>query len=225
MTTASTRLTQAPAGSVGVPELLHALHGFDAGTSLDDEAAGWARLLTLAARGLAARSRAAGSWSGPTRAQVVGALDEAGRLTSAAKAPVLAAQEASGEWRTTGVRHFEDFRATATRAGKGVARREVEAARTVRELDGGLDALTDGTLTPAHVDRLGAVAGRLPAGQKAALLAGEGADKIKELARRHDATKFATKVEDLAAAMSARDVEDAHQSARARRHLELVSLP
>ena len=222
MTTASARSTPAPSGSVGVPELLRALEGIDAGAPPDVEAAALARVLTLAAQGLAARSRAASAWSATVRAQVVGALDEAGRLTSAAKAPLLAAQESSGEWRATGVRRFEDFRATTTRAGKGVARREVEAARTVRELDGGLDALTDGTLTPAHVDLLGAVAGRLPAHQKAALLAGEGATKIKELARRHDATKFASKLEDLAAAMSARDMEDTHQSARARRHLELV---
>src|SRR5690606_17263768 len=43
------------------------------------------------------------------------------------------------------------------------------------------------------------------------------------LAERYDATRFAAKVEDLAASLSARELEDAHQEARRRRRLELTS--
>src|SRR5690606_20313245 len=78
------------------------------------------------------------------------------------------------------------------------------------------------TLTPAHAERLGSITDKLPPHQKAELLSGEGATRIKELARQHDATRFGGKVEDLAAALSARDVEAAHQDARRRRHLELT---
>src|SRR5690606_27722765 len=111
-------------------------------------------------------------------------------------------------WRQAGVRSFEDHRARTTRAGRGAARREVAAARAVQELDGGLDALAAGTLTPVHAERLGAIAGRLPAQQKAALLSGESAERVKRLAERLDATRFAAKVEDMAATLSARQVEE-----------------
>ena len=205
-----------------VPQSLREAAQFPVDAEAHVEAQVWAQVLATAARELAARSRDAASWPAATQTTVVGVLDEVTRLAGVAKAPVLAAQEASGVWRAPGVRNFEDFRAKTTRVGKGAARREVAAARTVRELDGGLEALAAGALTPVHAERLGTIAGKLPAAHKAALLTGEGAAKIKDLAGRLDAAKFAGKVEDLAAALSAQDVEDAHQAARHRRHLELT---
>src|SRR5690606_40974926 len=145
------------------------------------------------------------------------------RLTAVAKSPVLAAQEARGAWRQAGVRSFADLRARATRTGRGAARREVEAARAVQELEGGLDALASGAMTTVHAERLGAIARRLPEPHKATLLTGEGAERVKRLAERLDANRFARKVEDLAASLSARELEEAHQDARRRRRLDLTS--
>src|SRR5690606_3035422 len=192
--------------SVTVPDVLRHAARFPDGAAPHEEAAVWAEVLSVAARELATRSRDAKVWPQESQARVVTAIDEVIRLATVAKAPVLAAQEASGTWRSTGVRRFEDFRATSTRSGKGAARREVSGARAVAELDGGLDALTDGTFTPAHAERLGSIADKLPPHHKAELLSGERAMRIKELARKHDATRFGGKVEDLAAALSAREV-------------------
>ncbi len=212
----------ATASPVRIPPSLRAAAQFPAEEAPQTDATVWAQVLGVAARELAAAARDAGGWSTQAQSQVLGALDEATRLLTVAKAPVLAAQETAGTWRASGARRFEDYRATQTRAGKATTHREINASRAVQELDGGLDALTDGILTPAHADRLGTIADKLPDEHKNALLTGEGAEKIKDLARRHDATRFAGKVEDLAAAMSAKGVEDAHQAARARRQLELT---
>jgi len=185
------------------------------------DAATWARVLSVAVKEIATAARGASTWSPAAQSEVLGALDEAVRLAAVAKAPVLAAQEARGAWRQAGVRSFEDFRARETRAGRAAARREVEAARTLRELDGGLDALAAGTLTPVHAERLGSIASKLAEPQKAALLTGPGAEQVKKLAERLDAPRFAARIEDLAASLSPLALEDAHQDARRRRHLEL----
>lgn len=211
-----------PNGTMTVPEALLSVARFPEEATAEVEASVWADVLAVAARELAARSRSASSWRLESQARVLAAIDEVARLATVARAPVLAAQESYGAWRSSGARRFEDFRASRTRAGKGAARREISGARAVAELDGGLDALSDGTLTPAHAERLGSIADKLAAEDKSALLAGAGAVKIKELARKHDATRFGGKVEDLAAALSARRVEEAHQDSRRRRHLELV---
>ncbi len=224
MTTTDTGALPHPVSpaAVVVPESLREVAQFPADAPTDVQAQVWVRVLALAARELAGCTRGADTWSAPAQSEVVDTLDEVARLTVVAKAPVLAAQEARGAWRTPGVRDFADYRAKTTRAGKGAARREVDAGRTVHALDGGLDALADGTLTPAHVDKLATIAGKLPEDRKDALLTGAGAQKIKDLAHKHDAGRFAGKVEDLAAAMSAQDVQDAHDTARARRHLQLT---
>jgi len=213
-----------PAGTglgLRVPSELREAARFPAVPQSAADAAAWARVLVVAAKQLAAGARDASTWSHETQTAVVGALDEVGRLAVAAKSPVLAAQEARGAWRQAGVRTFEDFRASATRAGRGAARREVNAARAVHELDGGLDALASGALTPVHAERLGAITGRLPEAHKQALLSGEGAARVKRLAQRFDAGRFASKVEDLAAELSTQRVEEDFQDARRRRHLEL----
>ncbi len=210
------------AASVRVPQDLREAALFPALPDGPADAAAWAKVMLVAVHGLATAAREAKTWTQALQSEVVAALDEVDRVASAAKAPVLAAQEASGVWRQAGMRSFEDFRAKTTRAGKGVTRRQVAAARAVGELDGGLDALTSGTLTPVHAERLGTIADKLTPPQKTALLTGEHAQKIKGLAGRLDATKFATKVEDMAAALSAEQVEDEHQAARSRRHLEVT---
>jgi len=216
--------TEAGSGpaAVRVPKVLREAACFPATPDNPADAAAWARVMVVAVHELASAARDATRWAPSLQNEIVAALDEVGRVASAAKVPVLAAQEASGVWRQAGTRSFEDFRARTTRVGKGVARREVAAARTVGELDGGLEALTAGTMTPVHAERLGTIAGKLPDAHNRQLLTGPRAQKIKDLAERLDAPKFAAKVEDMAAALSAQQVEDDHQGARARCHLELT---
>ena len=215
----------AAGGAVRVPAELREVARFPGVADGPRDAVVWARVLVVAAKQLATAAREAGSWPQEAQGQVVAAHDEVGRLATVAKAPVLAAQEAGGAWRGAGVRSFEDFRARKTRTGRGPARREVTAARTLQELDGGLEAMESGVLTPVHAERLGSLTGKLPEEHKHALLTGPGAQRVKRLAERLDPAQFAKKVEDMAAELSAKQVEDTHQRARARRHLELSPTP
>jgi len=219
----TTSSSPSPSAPARVPRSLRDAASFPPTPDARKDAAAWARVLRIAAKELSAAARESSSWDHETQVEVLTALDEAARLTAVAKSPVLAAQEARGAWRQAGVRSFADLRARTTRAGRGAARREVEAARAVQELEGGLDALASGAMTTVHAERLGAIAGRLPEEQQEALLTGEGARAVKRLAERYDATRFARKVEDLAASLSARELENAHQDARRRRRLDLTS--
>jgi len=167
-------------------------------------------------------SSGAASWAAQVQTEVLAALDETARVVTAAKAPVLAAHEAAGTWRSPGIGSFEQFRARSTRTGTGATRKELNAARTVTRLDGGLEALTAGTLTPVHAERLATITDKLPEPLQTTLLTGRHARKVTDLAGRLDAARFATQVENMAAALSAAQVEDAHQAARARRHLDLT---
>lgn len=205
-----------------VPESLRAVARFPVDGGPEARAAVWVEVLALAARELAAEARTAGSWSAESRSRAARRIDEGSRVLAAAKAPILAAEERAGAWRATGARRYEDFLARESRSGRGTARREAQAARTVEELEGGHEALVDGTLTPSHVDRLGTVLGKLPEEKRELLLSGEGAERVKKLARRHDATSFGPRLESLAASLSPREAEERHQSARSRRFLELT---
>ncbi len=207
--------------SVRVPTELREAAQFPGVPDGPGDAGVWARVLVVAAKALAGAARDAKSWPQQAQGEVVAALDEVGRLAAVAKAPLLAAQEAEGAWRGPGMKSFEDFRARTTRTGRGPARREVNTARTLQELEGGLEALESGAFTPVHAERLGSITDDLPEEHKQALLTGQGAQRVKKLAERLDPTRFAKRVQDMVAALSAAQVEDAHQAARARRHLEL----
>jgi len=80
-------------------------------------------------------------------------------------------------------------------------------------------------MTSVHAERLATITDKLPEPLKNTLLTGANARKITDLASRLDAARFATQVENMAAALSAKHVEDAHQAARERRHVEMTPAP
>ncbi|NLF03887.1 MAG: hypothetical protein GX593_02595, partial [Actinomycetales bacterium] len=121
-----------------VPEPLRAAACFPPEADSQGDARAWARVMVTAARELRAMSAEAKAWSSDVHGEVLAALDETARVMTAAKAPVLAAQEASGTWKAPGVGSFEQFRAKTTRTGTGATRKELGAARAVTQLDGGL---------------------------------------------------------------------------------------
>ncbi|NLF04830.1 MAG: DUF222 domain-containing protein, partial [Actinomycetales bacterium] len=210
---------------VRVPESLRAAACFPPEADAQGDARAWARVMVTAARELRAACQDAKAWAPDVHVEVMSAFDEASRVLAAAKAPVLAAQEASGTWKAPGVGSFEQFRAKTTRTGTGATRKELGAARAVTQLDGGLDALSAGAMTSVHAERLATITDKLPEPLKHTLLTGANARKITDLASRLDAARFATQVENMAAALSARHVEDAHQAARERRHVEMTPAP
>ncbi len=178
-----------------------------------------AHAIAAMARSLADAMQDCEGWSPETRAELLTALDAATRSLTAAKAPVLVAQERSGAWRAPGVRSFGDARSRATRTGKGTAGAEMDDARTLSELDGGTTALAGGELTEDHVRRLRHQVDKLPEDRRTELLHGDGAVQLLDLARENDAPTFSRKVEDLIAAKSARDTQDDRQALRAARYL------
>lgn len=184
-----------------------------------------ARSLATVAGHLVTAAQDAATWSPHTRALVLATLDAAGRSVAAAKSPLIVAEEKSGAWRAPGVRSFDDARSRSTRAGKSATKGEVQDAHTVTTLDGGTEALAAGELTEAHVRRLRTAADKLPEHRRTLLLTGRGAAQLLDLARDHDAPTFARKVDDLIAARSAKDTQDAHEAVRATRHVTLRETP
>ena len=195
--------------------------GTDPGSSAAERAAAWARVVETAAAEVGSASVTPERWSEAERSTLVDAVDRTARVLEAAKAPVLVAQERAGMWRRPGVRSFEAFRASKNREDLSSARREAEAARTLTALDGGVDALARGEITPSHAQRLRAVADKVDPAARAELLTGEGAAMVRDLAKEHDPKRFARKVEELAARRHPAEVQDAHEAIRARRFLRL----
>ncbi|MDQ2625221.1 MAG: HNH endonuclease [Actinomycetota bacterium] len=190
-----------------------------------DIAAAWAGVLEVAALELARHSSAPEEWSDATRGAVVDAVDRTARVLVAAKAPVLVAQDRSGAWRSPGVRSFEAFRAAKNREDIGAARRETAAARTLTELDGGVEALARGEMTVSHARRLGSTADKVDPKVRAELLTGPVAARVRDLAKKHEPKVFERKVEELAASRHPADVQDAHEAIRARRYLRIMPGP
>lgn len=182
-------------------------------------------MLEVAARELAATSTVPGAWSDAARCLVVDAVDRTTRVLGAVKAPLLVAQEQSGTWRRPGMRSFEAYRARKNREDMGAARREAATARTLTELEGGLDALARGEITPSHAQRLRAVADKVDPQVRTELLTGEGAAQVRDLAKEHDPKLFERKVEELAAARHPATVQDAQEAIRARRYLRITPGP
>ena len=181
----------------------------------------WATVLEVAAEQHATATRDAQQWPEAARARVVERVARATRIAEAAKAPVLLAQERSGTWRRPGMRSFEAHRAAQEREDLSTARREITTARTLEELEGGLDALALGQITPSHAQRLRAIADKSTPEQRSFLLTGEGAARVRDLAREHDPGQFARKVEELATSRHPAEVQDAHEVIRAKRFLRL----
>ena len=195
------------------------------GASAAELAAAWARVTESAAAEVGSASVGPEQWSESERAAVVDAVDRTARVLEAAKAPVLVAQEQAGLWRRPGVRSFEAFRASKNREGLGPARRETEAARTLTELEGGLEALARGEITPSHALQLGSVTDSADPAARAELLTGAAATEVRELAKQHDPKLFRRKVEELAARRHPAEVQDAHEVIRARRYLRMLPGP
>ena len=121
------------------------------------------------------------------------------------------------------MRSFEAYRAKKNREDLGVARRETSTARTLTELDGGLDALARGEITPSHAQRFHSVIDKVDPAVRAGLLTGDGAAKVRDLAKEHDPKGFERQVEHLAATTaSPAQVHNAHEAIRARRYLRLL---
>ena len=118
-------------------------------------------VLDAVCREVEAACRQSETWTESARSEVIDAIDRAVRVLGAARAPVLVAQEDAGLWRRPGVRSFEAFRASKNREDLGAARREAAAARTLTELDGGVEALARGEITNSHAQRLRAVADKV----------------------------------------------------------------
>ena len=191
----------------------------------DDVSAGavWAAVLVVAAERVAASTQSSKGWSDSHVSRVVEDLDRASRVIGAAKAPLLVAQEASGTWRRPGVRSFEAHRAAAGREDLGAAKREAATARTLTELEGGVEAVTSGEMTPSHVQHLGRVADKVDPQVRDQLLTGPGAAVVLDLAREHEPKVFGRKVEELAAtAQDPATVQEAHEAIRAKRFLRLL---
>ena len=216
--TGPTRSTPLPASATSVPSV-------DRDPPDSNVAAAWAGVLEVAARELAAASAAPGEWSDAALAVVVDAADRTARVLDAAKAPVLVAQERSGTWRRPGVRSFEAHRASQNREDIGTARREADAARTLTELEGGLEALARGEITTSHVQRLRVVTDKVDPEVRSELLTGESAAKVRDLAKEHDPKLFERKLEELAATRDPATVQDAHEAIRARRFLRIMPGP
>jgi len=185
----------------------------------------WAQVLEVAALELAAAAREPEGWAEAERSQVVDAVDRVSRVLGAARAPILVAQEEAGLWRRPGVRSFEVFRATKNREDLGAARREAATARTLTELDGGVEALARGEITSSHAQRLRAVADKVAPEVRTELLRGPGAAQVRELAKRHEPKVFERKVEELAARRHPAQVQGAHEAIRARRFLRILPGP
>ncbi|NLF03918.1 MAG: hypothetical protein GX593_02750 [Actinomycetales bacterium] len=147
------------------------------GVALDEgreSAAVWAAVLEVAASELAGVTRSASSWSEASRTQVVDAVDRASRSLTAAKAPILVAQEDAGLWRRPGVRSFEAHLAAKGREDLAPTKREAQAARTLTALEGGLDAAARGEITASHAQKFSAVLDTADPQVRDALQTGEG---------------------------------------------------
>ncbi|MDQ2623992.1 MAG: 13E12 repeat family protein [Actinomycetota bacterium] len=128
-------------------------------------------------------------------------------------------------WRRPGVRSFEAHRAAEGREDVGAARREALTARTLAELEGGLDALARGEMTPSHAQRLGTTMETVDPVVRTELLNGEGAAMVRKLAKEHEPRVFGRKIEELAAARHPATVQDTQEAIRARRYLRLAPGP
>lgn len=209
---------------------LPALHGALAdprivGTASDTASADaerWSAVLEVAAEQLAAATHDSQTWSEEARSRVVERVGRATRIAAAAKAPVLLAQERSGTWRRPGMRSFEAHRAAQDREDISVARREINTARTLEELEGGLEALARGEITPSHAQHLRPIADKVTPEQRSQLMSGEGAAMVRTLAREHDPKLFARKVEEFAARRHPAEIQDAHEAIRTKRFLRVM---
>ena len=188
-------------------------------------AAVWAGVLEVAASELVKVTASASSWSEDARTVVMGHVEGAARALTAAKAPVLVAQEAAGRWRRAGVRSFEAHLAAQGRQDLGAAKREAVTARTLAALEGGVGAAARGQFTASHARKLAAVLETVEPVVGEALRTGAGARHVLELAKDLDPKRFGRRVEELAAAQHPARVHDAHEAIRARRHLRLVHGP
>ena len=185
----------------------------------------WAGVLEVVAGELAGACGEPGQWAESARSAVVDVIDRATRVLGAARAPLLVAQQEAGLWRRPGVRSFEAYRAAKNREDVGAARREAATARTLTELDGGVEALARGEITPSHAERLRAVADKVDPQVRTELLTGHGAAMVRDLARQHEPKVFARKVEQLAARRHPATVQDAHEAIRAKRFLRILPGP
>lgn len=193
-----------------------------ASDSPSSDAEQWSTVLEVAAEQLAAATHESQTWSEEARSRVVERVGRATRIASAAKAPVLLAQERSGTWRRPGMRSFEAHRAAEDREDIAASRREINTARTLEELEGGLEALARGEITSSHAQRLRPIADKVTPEQRSDLMSGEGAALVRDLAREHDPNEFARKVEELVARRHPAEVQDAHEAIRAKRFLRVM---
>lgn len=203
----------------------HSVTGASDAADDSDVAAAWGGVLEVAARELAAASSSPSEWPDAALSVVVDAVDRTARVLDAAKAPVLVAQERSGTWRRPGVRSFEAHRAAKNREGMGAVRREAAAARTLTELDGGLEALARGDMTTSHAQGLHTATDKVDPAVRSELLTGPSAATIRDLAKEHAPKQFERKVEELVASRHPATVQDAQEAIRSRRYLRIMPGP
>ncbi len=181
-----------------------------------------AEALRAAESAAADAASGAHSWDGARRRAALAALDRGIAALQGARADILLAERDSGSWRGAGDASFAAWRGRTTRAGRRAGAADERRADALAGLPAMREAVLEGQVTMTHVDVVGRTVAHASPAVRAALRTPEAQDRILDLARRLDAGRFVTALEQWSAAVDGAQLERTHQAQRAARHLHLA---
>ncbi len=209
---------RAPHGTVGTASDERRLApGTDVLRELDELAT---RMHALAARTVH-HDEGAPSWSGATRARVLGLLDRFPGLVAALRSPVLVAQRSAAA-AAGSEREFVDHRSRATGSTRWQAAQEVAAAQALERLPQVRDAVVAGAMRTGHLDVLARTLEGASPKVAATLTSSQTQAEVVELARGTDAREFARTVAALVAEVDADHLETEREASRRARFLSMT---
>ncbi|CAM5789199.1 HNH endonuclease signature motif containing protein [Cellulomonas persica] len=209
---------RAPHGTVGTASDERRLApGTDVLRELDELAT---RMHALAARTVH-HDEGAPSWSGATRARVLGLLDRFPGLVAALRSPVLVAQRSAAA-AAGSEREFVDHWSRATGSTRWQAAQEVAAAQALERLPQVRDAVVAGAMRTGHLDVLARTLEGASPKVAATLTSSQTQAEVVELARGTDAREFARTVAALVAEVDADHLETEREASRRARFLSMT---
>ena len=192
-------------GRDGVP--VGAMDGFDA--------------LDAAMAVVLARAAEAERWDAAGRREALTRLERVSRAVVAATALVVVAEQRAGTWALQGDLDLAGFLGRTSGQGRVAGAAQVRQAAALTEMPAVADALLDGPLTVAHVDRLARITAANPRlARELATPAGQA--RVVAVGSRMDAAEFGRTLEREAARLDPAMVQRAHDEQRRGRGLTIV---
>lgn len=183
------------------------------------------RALDDAATRLGALMSTARSWDTARRRSALAGIDHAIARLTAARSELLLVERDSGDWRGSGDPTFAAWRGRTARVGLRGGAADERRAETMTQMPDVREATVTGSVSVDHVDVIGQTRTRGSQAVRDALASPDGQARVLELARRHDAGRFATALAKYAASVDAGHLERTHQAQRAERYLHIAETP